>query len=57
MTSGWRVSVQAAKPAFPIRFLYKELPKVDVFSANKMFTIFCAPFPDRISRFKIMAMP
>ena len=44
VTSGLRVSVQLAKPALPIRFLYEELPNVYVFSANKMFTTFCAPF-------------
>ena len=44
MTSGLGVSVQAAKPA--IRILYEELPNVYVFSAHKMFTTFCAPFPN-----------
>ena len=38
------MSVQPAKPASHIRFLCKELPKVYVFSANKMFTTFCAFF-------------
>ena len=56
-TSGLRVSIQPAKPALPIRFLYEELPNVFVFSAHKMFTTFCAPFPNRISHFKILAMP
>ena len=56
-TSGLRVSAQPAKLASHIRFLYKELPKVYVFSADKMFTTFCAPFPYRISHFKILAMP
>ena len=56
VTSGLRVSVQQAKPALPTKFLYKELPKVYVFSAHKMFTTFCAPFPNRISHFKILAM-
>ena len=55
--SGLRVSVSPAKPALPIKFLYKELPNVYVFSAHKMFTTFCAPFPNRISDFKILAMP
>ena len=53
VTSGLRVSVQ---PALPIWFLFEELPNVCVFSALKMFTTFCAPFPDRISHFKILAM-
>ena len=57
MTSGLRASVQPAKPALPIRFLYEELPNINVFSARKMFTTFCAPFPDRISHFKILTMP
>ena len=54
VTSGSRVSVQQASP---IRLLYERLPKVYVFSAHKMFTTFCAPFPIRISHFKILAMP
>ena len=45
-----------AKPALPIRFLCEELPHVYEFSADKMFTTFCAPFPNRISHFKIVAM-
>ena len=57
VSSGLRVSVQPAKSALPIRLLYEELPKVYVFSAHKMFTTFCAPFPTRISHFKILAMP
>ena len=57
VTSGLRVSVQPAKPASPIRFLCDQLPNVYVFSAHKMFMTFCAPFPNRISRFKILAMP
>ena len=57
VTSGLRVSVQPAEPALPIKFLYEELPKVYVFSAHKMFTTFCARFPNRISRFKILARP
>ena len=36
VTSGSRVSVQPAKPALPIRFLYKELPNVYVFSTHKV---------------------
>ena len=57
ITSELRMSVQPAKPALPIRFLYEELPKVYVFSAHKMFTTFCAPFPNRILYFKILPMP
>ena len=57
VTSELRVSVQPAKPASPIRFLYEELPNVCVFSAHKMFTTFCAPFSNRISHFKILSMP
>ena len=57
VTSELRVSVQLAKPAFHIRFLYEELPKVYVFSAHKMFTTFCAAFFNRIPHFKILAMP
>ena len=57
ITWGLRVSVQPVKPASHIRFLYEELPNVYVFSAHKMFTTFCAPFPNRISHFKILAMP
>ena len=53
LTSGLRVSVQ---PALPLRFLYEELPNVYVFFAHKMFTTFCAPFPNRIFYFKILAM-
>ena len=40
---GLRVSVQPAKPALPIRFVYEELPNVYVFSAHKIFTTFCVP--------------
>ena len=57
MTSASRVSVQPAKPALSIRFLHEELPNVYVFFAHQIFTTFCAPFPSRISRFKILAMP
>ena len=57
VTSGLRVSVQPAKPALPIRFLYEELPNVCVFSAHKIFTTFCFLFPNRISHFKILIMP
>ena len=56
-TSGLRVSVQPAKPGLPIRFLCEELPKVYVFSAHRIFTTFCVPFPSKISFFKILAMP
>ena len=58
VTSGLRVSVQPAKPALTIRFLYEEeLRNVYVFSAHKIFTTFWAPFPNRISHFKILAIP
>ena len=57
VTTELRVSVRPARPALPIRFLYEELPNVYVFSAHKVLTTFCAPFPNRISRFKIVAMP
>ena len=57
VTSGLGVSVQPAKPASPIRFLYEELPKVYVFSEHKLFTTCCTPFPHRISHFKILVMP
>ena len=57
VTSGLRVPVQPAKPASPIRFLYEELLKVYVFSTHKIFMTFCAPFPNRIFHFKILAMP
>ena len=56
VTSGLRMSVQPAKPALPIRFLCEELPNVHVFSAH-IFMTFCAPFPNTISHFKILAMP
>ena len=42
-TSRLSVSVQPAKPALPIRFLYEELPNVYVFSAQKMFTTLVDP--------------
>ena len=57
VTSELSVLVQLAKPASPISSLYKQLPNVYVFSAHKIFTSFCAPFPNRISYFKILAMP
>ena len=57
VTSGLRVSVQPAKPGPPIRPLCEELPKVYVLSAHNIFMTFCVSFPDRISRFKILAMP
>ena len=57
VTSELRVSVQPANPASPTRLLYEELSKIYVFSAHKVFTTFCALFPNRISRFKIVAMP
>ena len=54
VTSELRMAVQ---PALPISFLYEELPKVYMLFEHKMFTAFCAPFPNRISYFKILAMP
>ena len=57
VTSGLRVSVQPAKPASPNRFLCEEFKKFYVFSAHKIFTTFCAPFYNRISYFKVLAMP
>ena len=40
-----------------MRLLREELPKLYVLSAHKIFTTFCAPFLNRISHFKIVAMP
>ena len=57
VTLGLRVWIQPAKPDSPVRLLCDQLLKVYVFSAHKIFTIFCAPFPIRISHFKILAMP
>ena len=57
VTSGLRITVQPAKSASLIKLLYEELPKVYAFSAQKIFTTFCIPFRDRISHFKILAMP
>ena len=48
---------QPAKPVSPIKLLCEELPNVYVFCAPKFFTTFCAPFHNRISHFKILAMP
>ena len=53
VTLGLRVWVQPAKPDSPVRLLRDQLPKVYVFSAHKIITIFCPPFPNRISHFKI----
>ena len=57
VTSGLRVSVQPAKLASPIRLLREDIPNVYVFSAHKIFSSFCARFPNRICHFKILAMP
>ena len=57
VTSGLRVAVHPAKPASPIRFLCEQLPNVYVYSARKIFTSFRTSFPNRISHFKIVAMP
>ena len=43
VTSGLRMSVQSASP---IRLLYEELPKLYAFSARRIFTTFCASFPN-----------
>ena len=51
------MSVQPAKPVLLIRLLSKELPNVYVFSAHKIFTTLCTVFPNKISHFKILAMP
>ena len=48
------MSVQLASP---IGLLCEQLPKVYVFSADKIFMALCAPFPNEISDFKILAMP
>ena len=52
-----RVPIQPAKPDSPVRLLCEELPSVYVFFAHKMLTILYAFFPNRISHFKILAMP
>ena len=57
VTLGLRLSVQPAKPAPPTRLLSKQLPKVNVYSAYKIFTTLRAPFPNRISHFKVLALP
>ena len=46
----------AGQAGSSIRLLCEELPKVDVFSAHKIFTTFCAPFPYRIFDFKVLAI-
>ena len=51
------MSVQPARPASPIRLLCEQLLNAYVFSAHKIFTTLCAPFPNIISHFKIVAMP
>ena len=47
----------AGKPALPNRIFCKQLPKVYVLSAQKVFKTFCAPFLSRIFHFMILAMP
>ena len=42
---------------FTIRLLRKQSPIVFVFSADKIFTTLCVPFPNIISHFKILATP
>ena len=49
MATGMRVSVQPGKSALPVTLLCEQSPKVYVFSTHKIFTTFCAPFPNRIS--------
>ena len=44
ITSRLRMSVQQAKPALPVELLCEQLPKVYVFSADKIFTTLCSPF-------------
>ena len=56
VTLGMRVWVQPAKSDLSVRLLCDQLPKVYVFSAHYIFTIFCAPFPNRISHFKVLVM-
>ena len=57
VTSGLRMAFQPTNPALPIRLFCKELPNVYVFSEDRIFTTFCAPFSNRISCFKIVATP
>ena len=54
---GLRVLVQPAKPDLSVRLLCNQLPNVYAFSAHKILIIFCAPFPNRISHFKILVVP
>ena len=57
VTLGLIMWIQPAKPYSPVRLLCDQLPSVHVFSAHKVFNIFRTPFPNRISHFKILAMP
>ena len=52
--SGLRISVHPAKPASPMLHLSNQQPTVFVFSAHKIFTTWCAPFPNRIFDFEIL---
>ena len=56
VTPELRVLVQPAKPASLNALLREELPKTCVSFTHKVFTTFCAPFSNRISHFKILAM-
>ena len=51
-----RIMVQPAKPASPIWHLSEDLPKVNAFLHVRFFTTWCAPFPNRIFDFKVLAM-
>ena len=53
MKTELRVLVQ---PTSPIRLWCEESPKFYVFSAQKILSTFCVPFPNCISHFKILAM-
>ena len=44
VTSGLKVLAHPIKPASPIRLLFKQQPKISVFSAHAIFTTFCASF-------------
>ena len=57
ITLGLRVSVQPAKPVSPIGLLCEQLPKVYEFSSDKSFTTLCASFLNRMSDFKVLAIP
>ena len=56
VASGLRVSVQPTKPTSSIWHLCERYRKVIVFSVPKIFTTLCAPFPNRMSSLKVLAM-